>query len=157
MLDSFLHGFRWFDVATIFLLLFCHTFSGTFHRLLHILITLVDNLLYPRLRLEHLQRFLLVTIEEHKQVAGEFEALFVSVAVFSAGQLVAIASVNDRLNIIALPLKSLPPLGEVGGGFSLPPLGEVGGGFKFMMYRLRLFLTIHGGVLSVKIFVIVVE
>ena len=68
LLNGLLHRLRWLNVATILLLLLCHTLSGTGHSLLHILVALVDDLLYPLLRLERLEGLLPVAIEEHKQI-----------------------------------------------------------------------------------------
>ena len=67
LLDSLLHGLTRL-LREIFLLLLCHTLSGTGHSLLHILVALVDDLLYPLLRLERLEGLLPVAIEEHKQI-----------------------------------------------------------------------------------------
>ena len=77
-----------------------------FHRLFDVLITFFDDILDPGLGLHDTQHPLPVAVEHDEQVCGQLKRLFMSVAVFAAGQLVSIPSVNNTLNIIPSPFNS---------------------------------------------------
>ena len=165
-------------VVGLFFLLPSHTLGGTGDGLRHILITLVDNLLHPRLRLHDFLDELPVAVEHEQQVCGQFKTFCVTVGVCCTGQLVAIACINNRLNIIVPPLYTL----TIGYALHLrsshradiaSPLFISRAGHnsrrrtintssavisrKLMIERLRFLLTVHGSVFPVELFVIIVE
>ena len=102
LLDGIEHGLGW-QRAGILLLFLRDARCGGFHRLGHVLIALCDDLLHPRLRFDDTLHLSLVAVEHEEQICGKFETLLVSVAVILAWQLVAIASINNTLNIIPSP------------------------------------------------------
>ena len=102
LLHRFLHGLGWQRVS-ILLFLLRDARGCRFHRLGHIFISFLDDLLDPGLCLDDTLHALPVAVEHKKQVCGQFETLCMPVGIILTWQLIAIPSINNTLYIIPTP------------------------------------------------------
>ncbi len=96
LLDGLLHTRRgvWMQGALLLLLV---KFIGTLHRLLHVLVALVNDFLYPRLLFQHQQRLFLVAVGHQQQVGGQFQTTVMTALTTLTRQVVAVLRIDDGL------------------------------------------------------------
>ena len=85
------------------LLLLLVKFIGTLHRLLHVLVALVNDFLYPRLLFQHQQRLFLVAVGHQQQVGGQFQTTVMTALTTLTRQVVAVLRIDDGLQVKASP------------------------------------------------------